>query len=190
MSLKILALCGSLRKHSTNKLLLEACAQLAPAGVEICLYSGMGALPLFNPDIEDPDVEMNAAVSLDTVEELRAQMAAADGLLIASPEYTHGITSAIKNAIDWLISSGELSDKPTAILNASPRSNTAYLALLEIMQTADACLCENACIDVPILGNFNSAIALAQDPDLSLNIKHMLNDFSAFINKPSLRAVI
>ena len=190
MPLKILAICGSLRQQSTNKLLLEACAQLAPTGVEISLYSGLGTLPLFNPDIEDTDVETEVPFSLDTVEALRTQMASADGLLIASPEYTHGITSAIKNAIDWLISSGELSDKPTAILNASPRSDTAYLALLEIMQTADAHLCRKACINVPVLGNFKSAKALAQDADLSFDINNMLKDFLVFINKSSLRAVI
>src|SRR3978361_1126087 len=93
--MRILALSGSLRAASINTALLHAAAALAPSTIRVSVSSLVGQLPLFNPD-----VETNGLLP-DAVQALHAEVAAADALLIASPEYAHGVTGAIKNALDW-----------------------------------------------------------------------------------------
>lgn len=113
----VLALSGSLRAASINSALLPTAARLAPPEVEVTICSVIGDLPLFNPDL---DAQQFAAV-----QHLHQQVAQADALLIASPEYAHGVTGAIKNALDWLVACEAFVNKPVAVLNASPRAHIA-----------------------------------------------------------------
>lgn len=92
--MKILGMCGSLRKGSYNKMLLNASIELAPDGMEIEIYDGLRKLPQF-----DADFEKNLP---DVVKELKARVKEADGLLFVTPEYNHSIPGPLKNAIDWL----------------------------------------------------------------------------------------
>ena len=124
--MKILALSGSLRANSINAALLRAAIRLAPVEIRVTVYRGLGDLPLFNPDAEDQPVE--------AVTNFHAQVANADALLIASPEYAHGVTGTIKNALDWLVSFAPFTYKPVGILNASPRAQHADAALREILK--------------------------------------------------------
>jgi hypothetical protein len=91
-AMKVLAISGSLRAASINSALLRTAARLAPPDIEVALCAEVGELPLFNPDLEDHVPS--------SVARLRAAVAAADALLIASPEYAHGVTGTIKNALD------------------------------------------------------------------------------------------
>lgn len=91
----ILAIGGSLRAASLNTALLRAIARLAPADYAIRIYPGLGELPLFNPDLD--------ADSLPAVTGLRDAILAADVLLLASPEYAHGVSGPMKNALDWMV---------------------------------------------------------------------------------------
>ncbi len=93
MTIKILALSGGLRKASTNTALMRVAQQQAPEGVEIEFYDGVGSLPFFNGDLES---EPPAPVV-----ELPEKIAAADGVLIATPEYSYSIPGALKNTLDW-----------------------------------------------------------------------------------------
>ena len=93
--MRILAISGSLRNGSSNTNLLLAAAQLVPAGVEMTLYTGLGDLPPFNPDVE------SAGTPIAAVDDFRAQFAAADAVAICSPEYAHGVPGVLKNALDW-----------------------------------------------------------------------------------------
>ena len=111
--MRILAIAGSLRARSSNRTVLEAARLLTPAGMDILLYEGLGDLPLFNPDRENPLPLPVAA--------LRAAVEGADGLLICSPEYARGISAVLKNALEWLVSGHEFPDKPVAVINASQR---------------------------------------------------------------------
>lgn len=110
---KILGISGSLRARSYNHLAVKAAAQLMPEGMmlEIADYS---AIPLYNQD--DQSEATRAAV-----ERLRAQVAGADALLIASPEYNYSVTGVLKNAIDWLsrTTPQPFKDKPVALLSAT-----------------------------------------------------------------------
>jgi chromate reductase, NAD(P)H dehydrogenase (quinone) len=93
--MKVLALCGSLRTHSLCAALLRATQRLAPADVSVEIFSSLGTLPLFNPDLES-----TAPIA---VQNLWVAVTQADVILIASPEYAHGVTAVIKNALDWLV---------------------------------------------------------------------------------------
>jgi chromate reductase len=97
--MRILAISGSLRAASSNTALLRAAAALAPEGMEVVLYGGLGDLPHFNPDLE--------GAAPPAVIDLWARVREADGLLIACPEYAHGVPGAMKNALDWLVGGDE-----------------------------------------------------------------------------------
>lgn len=91
----------------------------------------MASLPHFNPDL---DVEGDEPPA--TVRDLRALLIGADAIVISSPEYAHGVPGAFKNLLDWLVSTGELVEKPVALLNASPAGGAyAQAALLETLRT-------------------------------------------------------
>lgn len=165
--MQILALSGSLRSESMNSALLRAAARLAPAGVNVTVYEHLGELPLFNPDAE---------CNLPTpVIAFHAQVTTADALLIASPEYAHGITGTIKNALDWLVSFEPFVNKPVAVLNASPRAHHADAALREILKTMSANIVEPASITIPILGSGLTENGMIYDPAVSGLIVRALN---------------
>jgi NAD(P)H-dependent FMN reductase len=145
--MRVLALCGSLRAASVNAMLLHACVRLAPAGMSI-EQCALAALPLFNPDL-DGEARGRLPASVDA---LRAQVAGTDALLIASPEYAHGITGVMKNALDWLVSFPPVAGKLVAVLNASPRAHHADDALREILRTMSLNLVEAASIKLPLAG--------------------------------------
>ncbi len=93
--MRILAISGSLRASSTNTALVRAIIALAPEDMEITLYDGLGALPYFSPERDDEN-------SPQSVRDLRAQLQAADGVLICTPEYAFGVPGVLKNALEPL----------------------------------------------------------------------------------------
>jgi len=97
----LLAISGSLRAASSNSRLLDAAVALAPPGVQVIRYDGLGTLPPFNPDVEADGLPA-------PVGQLRALVARADAIVISSPEYAHGVPGSLKNALDWLVSGVEL----------------------------------------------------------------------------------
>lgn len=143
----LLAISGSLRATSSNTTVLRAAAALAPAGVEVALYAGLGDLPQFNPDLDDEGATPPPAVA-----ELRARLRAADAVMISSPEYAHGVPGALKNALDWVVGSGELVDKPVALINAAPHSRYAHPSLAETLTVMSARVVAAASPTVPIAG--------------------------------------
>lgn len=144
MSCRILAISGSLRKASSNTALLRAAAILAPNDVNLVFYDNLGKLPLFNPDEEQLP---------ESVQDFRDQIGQSDGLMIASPEYAHGVTGAIKNALDWAVGGPEMVDKPIALINASGRATHAYASLAEILSTMAAKIIPAASMVIPLPHN-------------------------------------
>ncbi len=143
---RVLCLSGSLRRRSSNTALLKAAQRLAPAGLELVLYEGLGTLPLFNPDDE---VEPLPA----PVQALRTAVGCSDALLLSCPEYAHGVPGAFKNLLDWLVGSLEFPNKPVALFNASGRgSHHAQDALREILSTMSAHVLEPASATVALSG--------------------------------------
>jgi len=155
----ILAISGSLRAASTNTALVHAIAALAPDRVDVDIYDGLADLPPFNPDLADTDTPPAVAA-------FRRRLNAADAVLISSPEYAHGVPGVLKNALDWLVGSGELVDKPIALVNASPRATYAYASLAETLTVMSGRLIADASIVVPIPSGAR-ADDLAADQDVS-----------------------
>src|SRR5262245_8064471 len=114
----IIGVCGSLRRGSFNLMLLRAAVEAVPAGSSIQIES-IRDIPLY-----DGDVEAEQGIP-PVVQQLKARIAAADGLLIVTPEYNNSIPGVFKNAIDWL--SRPPADiprvfrgRPVAIMGATP----------------------------------------------------------------------
>lgn len=100
MSLTVVGLCGSLRPGSFNHALLEAAAELAPAGLSI-EPAQIGDLPLYREDLDPYSRHGEAEQLPEPVERLRSHFEAADALLIATPEYNHSVPGVLQNALDW-----------------------------------------------------------------------------------------
>ena len=129
--MRILAVCGSLQQKSGNRTLLERAAALTPPGTELQAYDGLRDLPHFNPDLEQDG-------ALPAVSALREAVARSDALLIAMPEYGHSLPGALKNAIDWLIGSGELERKLCAITSSVPSAERGLRGLRALEDTLGA----------------------------------------------------
>jgi NAD(P)H-dependent FMN reductase len=128
---KVLAISGSTRAHSTNHRLIKAIELLTFDTLEIELFQGLAELPQFNPDIALENVP-------DAVLEFKKQIAAADGVLICTPEYAHGVPGSLKNAIDWTVTSADLDGKPTLLITASTDGRKGHKSLLETLRVIQA----------------------------------------------------
>ena len=135
---RVLALAGSLRRASWNRHLLHAAALQAPAGMQVDVHDELAAVPLFDEDLEALDPAGPAGVQA-----LRAAVAAADGVVIATPEYNQAIPGVLKNALDWLSRespAGEvLAGKPVAVLGASSGPWGTRLAQASVRQVLHTC---------------------------------------------------
>lgn len=168
----ILALSGSQRAHSSNSILLQLAAAVAPSGVQVVIYTGIGDLPHFNPDLDTP-------ARPASVELLRRLIASADGLIISSPEYAHGVPGSLKNALDWLVSGTEFPNIPVALLSASRHSTHARAALTETLRTMSGELCDAASVTVDFAGGFNSLEQGLADSALVTAVEGALRHFAA-----------
>jgi chromate reductase len=112
--LKVLGICGSLRKASLNMAALRACNELLPSGLTLQITS-IADLPMINQDVLDAGMP-------GPVKRLRDEITAADGLLLASPEYNFSVSAPLKNAIDWgsRPPNQVFQDKPVAMFSATP----------------------------------------------------------------------
>lgn len=130
--MRILCISGSLRAESSNARLLRAAARLVPPGAVLQTFERLADLPHFNPDL-DGDLPP------ETVRAFRALLGSVDGLLISSPEYAHGVPGTLKNALDWVVSSGELVGLPVLLVTASPGGGVlAHAALVETLSVMTA----------------------------------------------------
>lgn len=127
----IFAISGSLRKGSSNHSILEFIGKQLPPEISYSLYDGLSTIPAFDPgqDNEHPP---------KSVTELRDQLAKADAIIICTPEYAFGVPGALKNALDWTVSSGSFSGKPTALITASTGGENAHEAITKILGAIDA----------------------------------------------------
>jgi NAD(P)H-dependent FMN reductase len=154
----LLLISGSLRAGSVNRAVIAAAAEFAPSVV----YPGLGALPHFNPDLDD--------ALPDEVVALRAAIGAADGVLLCTPEYAGGLPGSFKNLLDWTIGGGELYGKPVAWINASsvaaPTGGAdAHDSLRKTLTYAGVRIVDEACARIPIPRQAVEGGALV-DPDL------------------------
>lgn len=174
-TVRLLAITGSLRADSSNTTLLRAAAALAPDGIAVQLYAGLGELPHFNPDIEDS--------APPVVKEFAAQIGAADGLIFSTPEYAHGMPGALKNALDWLVGGFDFINKPIALFNASPRSTYAIASLTEVVTIMSGRIVPGASVTIPLRELHLDEAGIVAHPEISLMIRTALTSFAVAIKR-------
>ncbi|HET6839353.1 MAG TPA: NADPH-dependent FMN reductase [Bradyrhizobium sp.] len=172
--IKIIAISGSLRASSLNTAVLHAACRLAPAGVRIEIFDGIGKLPFFNSDLEGEHLPKEVAA-------FRRSVGASDGLLISSPEYARGVAGVMKNALDWLVGSQEFPGKPVALINTSPRASDALASLTLTLETMSARLIKEASITLPLLGTVNDAETIAANTELADALRQAIARYVAAI---------
>lgn len=166
--LKILALSGSLREASYNTAVLKALQHSVPSHVEIAIGS-IAELPLFNPDLEHEDII--------PLKKLKESLSESSGLIIATPEYAHGISGPLKNALDWLVGGVEFPYKPVMLINTSPRATHAQEHLKEVLNTMSAHVVDSAYVSIPLFGSGLGWEAIAQDKAMVSILKTGLDAF-------------
>lgn len=176
-SIKILALSGSLRKASYNTAAIRALKHLAPIHIDIMIGS-IDELPLFNPDREGEHIP-----ALDA---LNSNLRHADGLIIASPEYAHGISGPMKNALDWLVSGDAFPYKPIMLINTSPRACHAQEALKEVLVTMSGNVIEKSCVSIPLLSSELDADGIIENKEIAAMLKVGLEAFCIAIEAEKL----
>ncbi len=149
--MRLLGIAGSLRRGSYNRALLRAAIEAAPEGV-LVETAEIGDIPLYNADIDTADPP-------EPVRRLRQSIAAADGLLIASPEYNYSIPGGLKNAIDWAsrpANSSVLKGKPIGIMGTATGrfgSVRAQLALRQVFVFTESYVMLKPELILPNAGN-------------------------------------
>ncbi len=170
--LHILAISGSLRAASSNTTVLQALSALAPPNVTISMYDQLADLPYFNPDLDREGDPPPASVA-----ELRAQIGRADGLVICSPEYAHGVPGVLKNALDWLVSSLEFPSKPVALINISPRATHAQASLAETLATMSAALIADPAFTIALPRERRDLAGMLAGPDIAQALRAAIGAF-------------
>lgn len=135
----VLAISGSLRAKSTNQTIIENIAEMFADQIKVTIYQGLAGLPHFNPDLE---TELPPA----EVGNFREQVRNSDGVLICTPEYVFSIPGALKNALEWTVSSSDFSGKPTALITASSLGEKTHEALFLVLKTIEAKITENTAL--------------------------------------------
>jgi NAD(P)H-dependent FMN reductase len=137
----ILAVSGSLRSNSSNTLILKEIQKWVPQHITFTIYQDMATLPAFDDSMEAPEPVIT----------WRRLLAEADGVFICSPEYAFGIPGALKNAMDWTVGSGELVNKPLALVTAATGGDKAHAAWLQIFTALSANIPDGGSLLIPFV---------------------------------------
>ena len=127
--LRVLAISGSLRRQSANGFILKALSLMAPQLAHFTFYEGLEDLPAFNPDSRQ---------DVPAVLHFRELLSHADAIIICTPEYAFGVPGVLKNALDWVVSTGEFNEKSVAAISASPLTSGGDKALESLLHTLTA----------------------------------------------------
>lgn len=183
--MRILAISGSLRRDSHNTALLRAAAQLLPPGVELTIHDGLRDIPPYDDDI------LHTAPA--PVQRLRDEVAAADAVLVSTPEYNSSIPGQLKNALDWLsrpLVESPLKQKPAAVVGASTGLFGAVWAQAEARKVLTAIGATVLDLELPIPNvdeQFNADGTL-NDADVEAALVEVLTALVDAVNEKTARA--
>ena len=144
---RILGISGSINPGSTASRLLEAISKLAGTNFKFTIYEGTGDIPHFNP-------QQAGSPNSEAVLNFRNLWKAADAVIICTPEYAYGMPGTLKNALDWLVASGEVYHKPVSALSYSPShmGGEHALSTLQLTLTAqNAAMKDGSCFPIPFI---------------------------------------
>ena len=171
----ILAICGSTKKFSTNLNLINAIANISVADFSVTIFEGIDKLPHFNPDL---DIEP----APESVINFRRLLKEADGILICTPEYAMGVPGALKNTIDWTVSSCEFSHKPVALITASSVGQKGHAALLETLKVIECNITDETQLVISFSKTKINDKGQITDPDTYERVTQLLQAFIQNIN--------
>ena len=178
--IRVLGICGSLRKGSFNRMALRVAQESVPAGMTIDV-ADISAFPLYNEDVR-------AQGFPPAVQRFRDQIAAADALLFVTPEYNYSVSGVLKNAIDWASRppNQPFDGKPVAMMGASAGTLGTARAQYHLRQT---CVFLNMCpvnkpeVMIPQAQNRFDAEGRLTDEPTRARLKTFLEGFAAFVDK-------
>jgi chromate reductase, NAD(P)H dehydrogenase (quinone) len=179
--MRILGIAGSLRRGSHNRRLLRAAGAALPPGADLVEWAGLAGLPAFNEDQETAPPEV--------VREFLKEIASADALLIATPEYNASVPGALKNALDWAsrpFPENVLRYKPSAVIGASTGLFGAVWAQAEVRKALKASGAHVLESELPVGmadGAFSADGALA-DPELAARLRDLVGDLVREVGAP------
>ncbi|MDB5132874.1 MAG: azr 2 [Mucilaginibacter sp.] len=168
----ILAISGSLRAGSSNHAILNYLGKIAPAGTSYTIYDGLSQIPHFDPGLDNDNPP-------ETVTAFRKLTAEADGLIICTPEYAYGVPGTLKNALDWTVSSGSLSEKPLALITASTGGENAHAALLLILTALNAKVAKDTTVLISFIRSKMDGNGDITDGE---TVKGLMKAFKAFFS--------
>lgn len=138
--------------------------------LDVIIFDGIAGLPHFDPGLLDEAVPTAVTV-------FRQQLRSADGVIICTPEYAHGVPGSLKNAIDWTVSSCEFSGKPTVLITASTDGRYGHQALLETLRVIEAKDVEQLQLLIPFIrAKMNHQTGVIEEKTLA-EVQELMNEF-------------
>jgi|SRR6187455_2473487 len=164
--IRILGISGSLRANSSASAVLNIVAGLVPGQVEFTIYTGLAEVPAFNDSNEIPE----------TVEEFIKLLSGADGVFFVIPEYAFGVPGALKNALDWTVSSSTaFPDKPVALITAATGGDKAHAAFLLTLKAISAKIPEGATLLLSFIRSKLNEKNEVKDPATLDQVRNVIN---------------
>jgi chromate reductase, NAD(P)H dehydrogenase (quinone) len=174
MRKKVLAISGSLKENSSNSNILKTISSWADTKFDVEMVTDLAQLPHFSPDLDNHQPPLIVA-------NLRQKIASSDGVIFCTPEYVFSIPSALKNLIEWCVSTVIFTDKPTVIITASASGTKAHEQMQVLMQTLGANFTPKTTLLISgIKGKIDEAGNFT-DPQLAVQIEELINSFSELI---------
>jgi chromate reductase, NAD(P)H dehydrogenase (quinone) len=173
---KALALCGSTRQNSSNHSLLLGLQRKWQQELDIVLFENLAGLPHFNPDLDQEPIP-------DIIAGFRQLFTQADGVIICTPEYAHGVPGTLKNALDWTVSSSSFSGKPTALVTASTDGQYGHRALLETLRVIEAKNVDELQLLIPFAKTKISSDKGIFDESTNKEMDRIMIDFISLLNE-------
>jgi chromate reductase, NAD(P)H dehydrogenase (quinone) len=164
----ILAISGSLRAGSSNHNILKWLGKSNPSYINYLIYNGLNEIPAFDPGLDGDQPPASVAG-------FRKQITEADAIIICTPEYAFGVPGALKNALDWTVSSGSFSGKITALITASTGGENAHDAMIKILGAIDAKLNPETTLLIPFVRSKIDAEGNISDVETSGNLKSLMS---------------
>jgi NAD(P)H-dependent FMN reductase len=160
---------------------LRTAQLVAPKSVAAVVFTGLGELPLFNPDADEDPLDPRVA-------DLRAQIRAADALVFSTPEYARALPGAFKNLLDWTVGDeqpGSIYEKPVGWVNVSPRgAPNAYESLRRVLGYVKATVVDAACLHIPVMPDMLDE-ELIPDPSVQAVLALALGELESHIGRRS-----
>jgi chromate reductase len=169
IKIKILAISGSLRQGSSNNVIIKIVARMAPADVDFEIYDGLAEIPAFN-DIDNKPAD-----------DFRRRVREADGIFICTPEYAFGVPGALKNALDWTVSTGDFDKKPVALVTASSVGDKGHASLLNTLTALSADVIPEATLLISFIRSKLTDQGEIKDPAVSSSLKAVVDSLTRLI---------